>query len=333
MSSGTAPRENLKKSYDDYRKIVDKQLGAVSFPREPKIIYDPVRYALATGGKRMRAVLVLLSCEAAGGKTGHALHAAAAMEILHNFTLVHDDVMDNADLRRGKPTIHVKWDRNVAIVSGDEMIAQAYSLLLRTSSPRLQKILNVYTDALVQVCEGQGFDKEFESRREVTMNDYYRMISKKTGVVIAAAAEIGATIGTGSDPTVSALRDYGKHLGRAFQIMDDYLDVMGTERDFGKKIGGDIYEGKKTFLLIKALENADGRDRKLLRSVVPGNMLDARSVGQIKQIYIRTSAAKAAKKEIRRCTAKAAEALKSIRNSRPKNLLAWLADEMSGRNS
>jgi geranylgeranyl diphosphate synthase, type II len=333
MSYSIAPDENFKKSYDNYKTIVNKRLNTFALGREPKIVYEPLQYALAAGGKRFRGVLVLLACEAVGGKIEQAIHAAAAMEVLHNFTLVHDDVMDNADLRRGKPTVHAKWDSNVAILSGDEMIAQAYSILLRTSSLRMKEILNVYTDALVKVCEGQGFDKEFESRTTVTLDEYYRMISNKTGVVIAAAAEIGAIIGTGSNRAVGDLRTYGKHLGRAFQIMDDYLDVMGTRGDFGKKIGGDIYEGKKTYLLLKALETAKGVDRKLLRSVVPGNNLDARSVGQIKQIYIRTGAADAAKEEVRRYTQKAVAALKSIRHSRSKNLLVWLADQLSDRST
>lgn len=333
MSSCITPENNFKISYDNYKKIVEKQLGLLASGRKPEIVYDPIRYTLATGGKRFRAVLVLLVCEAAGGKISQAIHAAAAMEVLHNFTLVHDDVMDNADLRRGKPTVHAKWDANVAILSGDEMIAQAYSVLLRTSSPRMTAILNVYTDALIQVCEGQGYDKEFENRRAVTIGEYYRMISKKTGVVIAASAEIGAIIGSGTHRITVAFRRYGKFLGRAFQIMDDYLDVMGTRGEFGKKIGGDIYEGKKTYLLIRALQTAKGGDAKLLRSVVPGNGLNARSVEQIKEIYIRTGAAEAAKNEIRRSTRKAISALKPVRESVSRNLLEWLADQMRDRTS
>ncbi len=333
MNSRAAPREKFNESYDGYRRKVEKRLGVLASVREPKIVYEPIRYALATGGKRFRAVLVLLACEAAGGKINRAIHAAAAMEVLHNFTLVHDDVMDNAHLRRGKPTVHAKWDAHVAILSGDEMIAQAYAMLLRTSSPRMMNILCVYTDALVQVCEGQGFDKEFERRHPVTLDEYYRMISKKTGVVIAAAAEIGAIIGSGANRTISALRTYGRQLGRAFQIMDDYLDVMGNEKEFGKNIGGDIYEGKKTYLLLKAMQTAKGSDRKLLRSVIPGNRLNPRNVDRIKHIYLHTGAVTAAKKEIRRCTRKAKDALKPIRHGRSRELLIWLADQLSDRTS
>lgn len=333
MNSRAASRENFNESYDNYKKKIEKRLGTFASVREPRIVYEPIRYTLATGGKRFRAVLVLLACEAAGGKIHRAIHAAAAMEVLHNFTLVHDDVMDNAELRRGKPTVHAKWDANVAILSGDEMIAQAYAMLLQTSSPRMMNILGVYTDALVQVCEGQGFDKEFERLHSVTLDEYYRMISKKTGVVIAAAAEIGAIIGSKADRTVSALRIYGQYLGRSFQIRDDYLDVMGTKKEFGKNIGGDIYEGKKTYLLLKALQAAKGGDRKLLRSVIPGNRLDARNVESIRHIYMRTGAVEAAKKEICRCTRKAKEALKPIRYSRSRDLLVWLADQLSARTS
>jgi geranylgeranyl diphosphate synthase type II len=333
MSFCAASKENFNKSYDSYKRKVEKRLNALASAREPGIVYDPIRYALATGGKRFRAVLVLLACEAAGGKIDQAIHAAAAMEVLHNFTLVHDDVMDNANLRRGKPTVHAKWDANIAILSGDEMIAQAYKMILCTSTPRMKDILNVYTDALIQVCEGQGFDKEFERRHAVTLDEYYRMISKKTGVVIAAAVEIGAIIGSGTKRTVGALRIYGRYLGRSFQIMDDYLDIMGTKKEFGKKIGGDIYEGKKTYLLLKGLHAANGDDRKILRSVVPGNRLTARDVEHIKHIYMRTGAVSAAKEEIHRCTKKANGALKPIRHGSSRDLLMWLADQLGNRTS
>ena len=188
-----------------YKILVDKKLDTVSDSRSPKYVYVPVRYAMSSGGKRLRAVLVMLACESVGGNSRSALDAAVAVELLHNFTLVHDDVMDNADLRRGKPTVKKKWNTDVAILAGDQIVAQAYESLLKTRTTRLPEVLDVFTRAFTEVCEGQGLDKEFEQRRSVTVNDYLHMIEKKTARMISAAVEIGALVGGGSPREVKRL--------------------------------------------------------------------------------------------------------------------------------
>jgi geranylgeranyl diphosphate synthase, type II len=296
-------------------------------------VYEPIRYTLSGGGKRLRAVLVLLSCEAVGGRGAKALDAAVAVELLHNFTLIHDDVMDHAELRRGKPAVHRKWDENVAILAGDELIAQAFRLLLKTKSDRLAQIAGVYTDALVQVCEGQGFDKEFECRQDVTMQEYFRMIAQKTGRVISASMEIGALIGGGSPRQVAMLRRFGEHLGRAFQVRDDLLDITGDPDEFGKRIGGDIVEGKKTFLLVSALGRAAGRDRIVLNSVVPQNTQMQKQIDNVRSVYEKLGAMDAARKEIDRSTRLARRALNGLPRGTAASMLLWLADRLLERSS
>jgi geranylgeranyl diphosphate synthase type II len=313
--------------YQKHKSIVERQLALIADSSEPASMYEPIRYVLGAGGKRLRAVLTLLACNTVGGRSQRALPAAVAIELLHNFTLVHDDVMDNADVRRGRPTVHTKWDTNVAILAGDDMVALAYRSLLATPSDRLPEILRVFTDAFVEVCEGQAFDKEFETRRNVDLNDYFLMIRKKTGRIIAASTEIGALIGGGNAREVSALRTFGEQLGIAFQLQDDLLDVMGDEEDFGKAIGGDIVEGKKTFLLLKALERARGKDREILRSVAPGNTT-RRSVGRVRTIYERTRVLDETRQTVSRLTQQAIVALKPIPPSEMKEMLCWLAERL-----
>jgi geranylgeranyl diphosphate synthase type II len=333
MKTDRQPSNNFEREYYRYKNRIEQQIKSSIDSREPVSVYAPIRYILGSGGKRFRAVLTLLSCEAVGGTAAQALNAGAAIEILHNFTLVHDDVMDHADLRRGKPTVHNKWDENTAILAGDEMIAQAYRVLLRTSSPRLKKILDVYTDALVQVCEGQGFDKEFEAQRTVGLEDYFEMISKKTGRVIAAAAEMGALIGGGTTQQVIALRKFGECIGIAFQVMDDLLDIVGKTDEFGKKIGGDIREGKKTYLLLKALEQTRGYERKILRSIVPGNKFTQSQIGQVRVIYQRIGVFDSARNEIARSTSKAQRELKKLPAGRASSVLFRLAEQLLERSS
>lgn len=333
MNQNYQASPNFDQVYNRYKVQVEQRLTSFIIGKKPSSVYEPIRYVLGSGGKRFRAVLVLLSCEAVGGKMSRALDAAAAIEILHNFTLVHDDVMDHADLRRGILTVHKKWDENVAILSGDEMIAQAYRAILETKSHRLEQILDVYTDALVQVCEGQGLDKEFEMRKNITLNDYFQMIAKKTGRVIAAAVEIGALIGGGTMQQVAALRKYGERLGKAFQIKDDMLDIIGDTKEFGKNIGGDIREGKKTYLLLKALERAKGNDRKILQAIISGNGFTKSRIEQVRNIYERSGALDSAKREMTRSTNQAQQAIIELPSSRAVSILIWLSHWLLGRSS
>ncbi len=333
MRKGKFNTPNFYKIYNQYKILVEHQIRSLIENKKPNSIYKPIEYVLRSGGKRFRAVLVLLACEAVGGNSKQALNAAVAIEILHNFTLVHDDVMDHAELRRGKQTVHKRWDEGIAILAGDAMIAQAYNIMLKTKSPRFREIISVYTDALIQVCEGQGYDKEFEKQRKLSINDYFRMISKKTGRVITAAIEIGGLIGGGTTRQINALRKYGEYLSRAFQIQDDLLDIVGSASNFGKKIGGDVREGKKTYLLIKAIEQANEADLKLLNQIKPGFGMIQAQIIEVKKLYKRTGALEAAREEIARSTMEAQLALDSLPEIRNKIMFFWLSNQLLERNS
>lgn len=322
-----------QKRYGQYKDKIDSGLKIFAGNLLPKTVYEPIDYVLSGGGKRLRAILVILACEAVGGKSGDAMAAAIAIEVLHNFTLVHDDVMDHADLRRGKPTVHKKWDANTAILSGDEMIAQAYRILLKTKSNNLKSVLDVYTDALVQVCEGQGFDKEFESRYDVSLKEYYKMISKKTGRVISAATQIGAILGGGTSSQENMLKNFGNYLGRAFQIQDDLLDVTGTTEKFGKNIGGDIHEGKKTYLLLKAFKKANPDEKKILNSIFPEKRKTSKEIKIIKNIYHKTGAIRSAEEEVFRNTIKAQNSISMLPSSHAKLMLLWFSGQLLNRTS
>ena len=327
-----SPKE-FQTLYKNYKTRIDRSLERLVDSRSPRSVYQPMKYALASGGKRIRAVLVLLSCEAVRGTARQAIPAAVALEVLHNFTLVHDDVMDHADLRRGRPTIHKKWDANIAILAGDELVGHAYRSLLQTHSSRLSEVMRVFTDAFIQVCDGQALDKEFENRTRVSLDEYHVMIGKKTGRVIAAATEIGATIGGGTPREVSALRKFGERLGRAFQIKDDLLDITGDEEEFGKAIGGDIVEGKKTFLLVTALERVHGEDRNLLTAVARRNGITYRDVRRVRALYERSDTLEVARREIVACTRSAQRALMQLAPGRAKETLHWLAEQLRERTS
>jgi geranylgeranyl diphosphate synthase type II len=323
----------FRQQYNNYKSLVEKRLSLLTKSKQPLSVYEPIRYIVAAGGKRVRAVLVLLSCEAVGGRASKALDAAAALEILHNFTLVHDDVMDHAEMRRGVATIHKRWDENVAILAGDELVALAYRSLLKTKTPNLQKVLDVFTTAFIEVCEGQGFDKEFETRNNVRLQEYLLMIEKKTAFMISASTEIGALIGDGSRREVTGLRKFGEELGMAFQIQDDLLDIVGDEEEFGKAIGGDVYEGKKTYLLLKALEQTKGADKKLLQSVMPGNGITRTTVERVRKIYKQTGVLDRASEEVERHTLRARHALDVLPSCKAKEMLLWISDQLLRRTS
>ncbi|MBP1690844.1 MAG: polyprenyl synthetase [Bacteroidetes bacterium] len=259
---------SLNRRYLRLRNRVDRYLVSLITDRTPRQLHEACAYVLTGGGKRLRAALVILSAEAVGGSAAKALPAGAAVEIMHNFTLVHDDIMDHARTRRGRPTVHVRWDLNTALLAGDTLLAVAYEQLLRTDVADQETLLRLFTRSVIGVCEGQALDLEFERRNDITVDDYYGMIDLKTGLLISAAAELGARIGGGSSRDVNRLRTFGRYLGRAFQLQDDLLDVVGDEKQFGKSIGGDILEGKRTFLLLTARERARKSDRDMLTRVL-----------------------------------------------------------------
>jgi len=321
----------LQTLYTRYRKSINRRLSEYAKTRRPATVYAPIRHILSAGGKRVRPVLTLLSCEAVGGSAGDALDAAAAIEMLHNFTLIHDDVMDHAPVRRGRPTIHTRWDENVAILAGDALAAQAYRAILR-SPRRLKKILGAFNDAFITVCEGQGYDKEFERRNDITIGRYMMMIRKKTGRMISVSTEIGALIGGGTPREVGALRSFGEQLGTAFQIRDDLLDIAGTPEEFGKTIGGDVKEGKRTYLLIRALALTGGAERRFLASLAPESRITQADIRRVRGIYLRAGVLDDALDEVERRTHRAQRSLKSLRPTAARGMLMWIADQLLRRN-
>ncbi len=321
--------------YLQYKKRVDEILSGSVKKQIPETLYDPLKYVLNSGGKRIRPIMIMISCEAAGGNPEDALNAGVAIEMLHNFTLVHDDIMDNADTRRGSPTVHKKWNDNVAILTGDHLIGMAYSYLLKTRSDRLDEIVKTFTDGIIEVCEGQSFDKEFEDRKDVTLDEYMMMISKKTAKMLETSAVVGALIGNGSKELVENIRNYASNIGLAFQIQDDLLDITADETEFGKKIGGDLVEGKKTYLLIKAMEVvSDDKDRSKIMDIVNKTGLspnDTEAITEIKNIYIKYGIIDSAQKEIENYTDLADKFLNTLSEGESKERLKWFSEMLMGR--
>ncbi len=250
------------------QKIVNETIENEKIGREPFSLYDPINYTLDSGGKRIRPVLVLMACNLFSDDVKHAIRPAVGLEIFHNFTLLHDDIMDHADIRRGNPTVHKKWNENTAILSGDAMLIKAYDYFLDCESSNFRDILKVFTITALEVCEGQQYDMEFEKRENVAENEYLRMIELKTSVLLAAALKIGALLGGSSERDANLLYEFGRNIGLAFQLQDDYLDVYGDVKLFGKQLGGDIVANKKTFMLIKALELAKGNIKDELKDLL-----------------------------------------------------------------
>lgn len=280
-------------------------------------------------------MMVLFCCEAVGGKFEDAMNASAALEMLHNFTLVHDDIMDNADSRRGRETVHKKWNSSVAILTGDQLIGLAYSYLSKTNSIRLDEITDIFTNGIIEVCEGQSYDKEFEARKDVTLDEYMMMIRKKTAKMLETSAAIGAIIGNADDVELNNIKNYAMNIGLAFQIQDDLLDVVADENEFGKKIGGDLVEGKKTFLLLKALESVKNPDdREKIMEIVLNNGLsewDEIRISEIRNIYERHGVFESAQTEIENFTRLADEFLDTLPDGDPKERLKWFSEMLMSR--
>ena len=250
---------------DQILDLFENYLAQMQLPEEPELLYNPIIYAMSGGGKRIRPVLLLLACEAFGGDVTDAMPAALAVEMFHNFTLLHDDIMDNAVVRRGKPSVYAKWGSNVAILSGDAMMIEAYKLLRGVPEDKLARILDIFTPMALQVCEGQQYDMDFEKIQKVAVAEYMNMIELKTSVLLAGSAMIGAVIGNASEEDCRKIYRYALELGLAFQLQDDLLDSYGTVEELGKRIGGDILEGKKTCLMLNTMSRATEEDREVLR--------------------------------------------------------------------
>ncbi|MGA7720777.1 MAG: polyprenyl synthetase family protein [Ignavibacteriaceae bacterium] len=321
----------FKAFLDRERNIVDKKLSEALENRKPQSLYEPGYYIIESGGKRLRPLLVLLSVKAVGGKLNKAYNAAAAVELLHNFTLVHDDIMDNADIRRNIPTIHKKYDVSTAILAGDSLISVAYEYLLKDCNGIAKKVLAAFTKSLIEVCEGQSLDKEYELKEAVSIEEYILMIEKKTAALIEMCCITGAIIGGGEEKEIKCLAKFGKNIGIAFQIQDDLLDIVGNEDDFGKFVGGDLIEGKKTFLFLKALEMSGGKDKEKLLAVIKNKGIKPELIQSYKELYQRLNILKEAENEIQHYTNLALKSIKKLKNEKYRDFLALLADSLIKR--
>ena len=251
-------------TFNEVLSIVNSEVEQINWKREPFGLYEPIEYILSLGGKRLRPAITLMACNLYSDEVMKALKPAIGLEIFHNFTLLHDDIMDRADMRRGKPTVHRVWNDNTAILSGDVMQIEAYKWIAEAPENQLKIVLDLFSKTASEICEGQQLDMEFEQRSDVTADQYIEMIRLKTAVLVAAGCRIGAIIGGSVEEDALNLYDFGNYIGLAFQLKDDLLDVYGNEASFGKKIGGDILCNKKTYLLIHTLKTAQGKDNEEL---------------------------------------------------------------------
>ncbi|HBV50044.1 MAG: polyprenyl synthetase family protein [Alistipes sp.] len=272
---------------EQLQTLIENYLAQTEFPAEPELLYAPIAYSLSGGGKRLRPMLVLLAHAVFADNVQQALPAAGAVEVFHNFTLLHDDIMDNAAIRRGKPSVFAKWGQNVAILSGDAMLIYAYRLLCGLPADKLPQVLATFDDMALEVCEGQQYDMDFEKKQKVSVVEYMHMIELKTSALLAGSVLIGALLGGASENDCRKLRRFAIELGLAFQLQDDLLDSYGDER-LGKAIGGDILEGKKTYLMVTAMSRADEATRNELRSLLADSKMPAeRKIAAVKAIYDR----------------------------------------------
>ncbi len=272
---------------DEILDFFEHYLAQLQLPEEPQRLYEPIIYSMSGGGKRLRPVLLLLCCEAFGGDSQEALPAAAAVEMFHNFTLLHDDIMDNAAVRRGKPSVQARWGENVAILSGDTMMIYSYRLMSQIPECKLARVMEIFTSMALQVCEGQQYDMDFEEQQKVSVPEYMQMIELKTAALLAGSAMIGAVLGDASEEDCRRIYRFAQELGLAFQLQDDLLDSYGDER-LGKKIGGDILEGKKTCLMLSAMSRASEEDREVLRHTYQDATLsDEEKIFRVREVYDR----------------------------------------------
>lgn len=301
------------KKLNDLQAIISDEVKQLNFPEYPLDLYEPIKYILSLGGKRMRPALLLMACDLFGGDVSKAISPALAIEVFHNFTLMHDDIMDNAPLRRGKVTVHERWNKNVGILSGDVMLIEGYKLMMHVDQHLLRPILNIFNETAVGVCEGQQFDMEFETRNDVGIDEYITMIRLKTAVVLGGALKIGALIGGASTADAALIHTFGEQLGIAFQLQDDILDVFGDPEKFGKQVGGDIMSNKKTYLLLKAVELASSSSKTELNKWMNASLADAKEkVEAVTEIYIQLQVRRYAEEAMQYYADKAFAALDAI---------------------
>lgn len=315
-----------------YAALTEKHLSGLNLPEKPESLYAPQRYILSNGGKRIRPVLTLMSCGLCGEPEETAIPAAIAVELLHNFTLIHDDIMDQAESRRGNPSVHIRWDEPSAILAGDGMFVQAM-LSLQSLPDQIshKRISDIFLKGINTVCEGQALDMEFEQRNDVTISEYLRMIEGKTAALISASMQMGGLCAGADDEQLEHLGVIGHSLGLAFQIQDDWLDVTADPETFGKRKGGDIYEGKKTFLMLSALERCNDSQRKRIRTYLSNLPMSDEQVEETIGIFQECGADREAKELSDRYYQKAIESLNRFEDSRYKQDLKQLINYLKNR--
>ena len=320
-------------SINQYQEFIADYLESQYETKEPKNLYEPIHYILGLGGKRMRPVLTLMSAEVFDADYKKALPAALAVEVFHNFSLIHDDIMDDAPLRRGNVTVHEKWDINTGILSGDAMLILAYQYFEKYEPAIFRDLAKLFSKTALEVCEGQQWDVDFETRTDVSIPEYLKMIQYKTAVLVAAAMKMGAIIAETSEDNANLIYDFGLNLGLAFQLQDDYLDAFGNPETFGKQVGGDIIENKKTYLYLKALEFAS-RDQAQqlvdLFAIQPEDSSD--KIAAVKEIFVASGAAQETKNAIQDFTFKAFDTLQNISiDNDKKDMLRTFGENLMGR--
>jgi geranylgeranyl diphosphate synthase type II len=321
-------------SIQQYQEFFSDYLQLQSKNKEPKNLYEPIHYILQLGGKRMRPVLTLMSAEVFDANYTRALPAALAVEVFHNFSLVHDDIMDDAPLRRGNVTVHEKWNINTGILSGDAMLILAYQYFEEYEPAIFQALAKLFSKTALEVCEGQQWDVDFETRNDVSIPEYLKMIECKTAVLVAAAMKMGAIIAETSQENADLIYDFGLNLGLAFQLQDDYLDAFGNPETFGKQVGGDIIENKKTYLYLKAMEFAALNEKEELVnlfSIHPEDNSD--KINSVKRIFNSSGASQATKEAIQDFTLKAFKTLQKMNVSVDKKaMLTHFGENLMKRN-
>lgn len=316
-----------------YQEIISKHFSALTIKKKPENLYDPIKYILSLGGKRIRPVLTLMSTEIFNSEYEKALAAATAVEVFHNFSLIHDDIMDDAPLRRGHETVHEKWNINTGILSGDAMLILAYQYFEQYEPKIFRELAKLFSKTALEVCEGQQWDVDFETRDDVSIPEYIKMIEYKTAVLVAAAMKMGAIIAETSEENANLIYDFGLNLGIAFQLQDDYLDAFGNPETFGKQVGGDIIENKKTYLYLKAIEFANKETKEQLLhlfSIQPKESGD--KINSIKNIFNSTGASDATLEAIKEYTQKAFYTLEKMNIEQDKkNVLKIFGENLMGR--
>ncbi|WP_410006393.1 polyprenyl synthetase family protein [Aequorivita nionensis] len=317
-----------------YNQVLQEYLDSAVAQKEPRQLYDPIKYILSLGGKRLRPVLTLMVCDFFGTDFKKAIHAALAVELFHNFSLIHDDIMDNAPLRRGQKTVHEKWDVNTAILSGDAMLILAYRFFENYEPQMFQELARLFSETALQVCEGQQHDMDFETRDDVTLVEYIKMIDHKTAVLLGAAMKMGAIVAEVSESDKDKIYQFGRNLGIAFQLQDDYLDVFGNPETFGKQVGGDIIANKKTFLYLMAIGQGSSQQSEELEHLFSINPKDPTDkISTVKEIFLTSGAAEATRDEIEKYSMNAFSLLEIINISEEKReMLREFGNSLMQRN-